>query len=86
MSQSQARAKYRGALRRFNSPSLSRKQRESLTIQPQSTTAKYNGFNKSTGKHEAVNPDGVVTPVNAPQNKPMGKGDQGYVNQGFFVL
>lgn len=85
MSQSSARAKYRSALRRFNSPSLSQKQRENLARSQTSPTAQYSGFNKSTGDHEVIT-EGELIPVVATQNKPMGRGDEGYVNQGFFVL
>lgn len=86
MSQGTARAKYRSALRRFNSPSLSKKQREVGMRSQSSPTAQYNGFNKSVGSHEVVNSEGEISTVDAPQNKPMGKGEQGYTNQGFFVL
>lgn len=86
MSQATARAKYRSALRRFNSPSLSQKQRENAARSQASATAQYSGFNGSTGEHEVINPEGELIPVVTPQNKPMGIGDDGYVNQGFFVL
>lgn len=81
---SQARAKYRSALRRFNSSPISRNQKEGSSTR--SPTAQYNGFNKSSGTHEVINPEGEITSVDASQNKSMGLGDEGYVNQGFFVL
>jgi hypothetical protein len=82
---SKSTAKYRGSLRRFNSKPLSKSQ-SSQNQNIESSQISYNQFNPVSGKHEVIRPDGEVKDVLAPQNKPMGTGDSGFMGQGFFVL